>query len=530
MNIEIWNTISLHFSENNSKCFSNNPIFFTTHCKNIVLLNNIFFPLKKQNKKSKNLNNTIYFLEKIKNTTSFPSHVGTHFRKINFLFSLLTFSIFYSSLKQLTFVTTSLVFKVIFIKHHKKNTAFKSFKESEILLNFKFDPKLCNINIINKLRYIAINTQKLNLFLEFYENLFTFFFKKINNLEILFEKKKLSYKTSTVLQEILSEITCKGNYFSSSINFFANLLRLSKKIVTVAQMIDYSKSIFLRPFSTEGTNFLKISLLLKFQKIFNIKEIFNKIPTKKTEILFRQFSKFLIQKNNHQEFVLHALSKISSEKIIMGNILIIFKCILKIQERITVIYTSLFIYNLTLLFRENFDLILKTDDFFHFETYLLPIRCIQVDKESHLSILKKEKDGKGSFSFFFSNSIRNVGYPLYLKFFLFKILSRILKKPKYTLKNHLVEILFKIIKKISTGFFHNTIKKTIQFLKKHCSMILRTCNISRLLYIYQNQKLNLKSNEKKGHIIQIKKRSDKRKISGQNISSNASVFSLLDFN
>ena len=41
---------------------------------------------------------------------------------------------------------------------------------------------------------------------------------------------------------------------------------------------------------------------MQFEKLFVIKEIFNKIPSKRIKILFSQFIKILVQKKYHQEY------------------------------------------------------------------------------------------------------------------------------------------------------------------------------------------------------------------------------------
>jgi len=463
------------------------PIYSLIKQKKKIYSDNIFLTSKK---KYRNIKNTTVFLEKIENKNSFLYRFNVNLKKVNFLVSSPTRFIFYKSMKTLISITSPLVHTLKQKKYHKKIREFFFFNESEILLNFNYTLESIVLTKIKKFQCIEVQLQYSSKNFNFYKNLFVLFIKKINKPEVLIEKKKLKYQNPVILYKILSEIRCEAAWFSSSLIFFVNSMRVSPETTLFVQIVDYLKNIFLRPFSNEGTTFLSFSLLLQFEKLFNLKEIFNRIPTNKTRMVFRQFSKFLIQKNNHQEFILHALTKISGEKIIMGNILIILKCILKIQEKIQVTCTSLIIYNLVIIFRENFDLILKADDFFHSEVYLLPISCIIIDKDIHFSILKKEKEIKDSFNFFFSCSIVSIGFPYYLKFFLIKILSRLLKKPKYAMKNYLVEMMLKIIKKIPIISVQNKNKKIYQVLKLHCSVILKSCNISRLSFIYQKKKKN----------------------------------------
>jgi len=505
MNIKIWNQISFYFSETNLPFFLNGLNLLPNQVKKKIYSDNIFLTSKK--KKYRNIKNTTLFLEKIENKTSFLYRFNVNLKKVNFLVSSPTRFIFYKTTKSLIFITSPLVHTLKHKKYHKKIREFFLFNESEILLNFNYTLESIVLTTSKKFQCIEVQLQYSNKNFNFYKNLFFFFIKKINKPEILIEKKKLKYQNLVILYKILPEITCEAAWFSSSPIFFVNSMRLSPETTIFVQIVDYLKNIFLRPFSNEGTAFLSFSLLLQFEKLFNLKEIFNKIPTNRTRMMFRQFSKFLIQKNNHQDFILHALTKISGEKIIMGNILIILKCILKIQEKIQVTCTSLIIYNLVIIFRENFDLILKADDFFHSEVYFLPISCNIIDKDIHFSILKKEKEIKDSFNFFFSSSIVSIGFPYYLKFFLIKILCRLLKKPKYAMKNYLVEMVLKIIKKIPIISVQNKNEKIYQVLKLHCSVILKSCNISRLFFIYQKEKKEkIGSMEKKKQDSQLKKK------------------------
>merc|ERR1711966_313984 len=115
------------------------------------------------------------------------------------------------------------------------------------------------------------------------------------------------------------------------------------------------------------------SLINQCKKSYNIKEILNKTPTRKTKNLFGQFSEFLIQKKFYQEFIFHSLKQFTSAKNFFGNLLIIFKCFIKIQDKYQTIRPSLLLCNLIIVFKESFDLILKVDYFIQTEIKYSPI-------------------------------------------------------------------------------------------------------------------------------------------------------------
>ena len=168
-------------------------------------------------------------------------------------------------------------------------------------------------------------------------------------------------------------------------------MRLLFNEIFFYQLYSFSKHLLFKIISTEGTTFLNFTIALQFKKLFSIKEILNTIPLKRTKNLFKKFSDFLVQKKYQQEFIVHSLSKLSSEKIISGNLLIIFKCLLKIQEKAKVTGMNLVIYNLVTIFKENMDLLLRFDNFFQTETQFLPIIVLPLIKMFIFQSARKKK-------------------------------------------------------------------------------------------------------------------------------------------
>jgi hypothetical protein len=198
--------------------------------------------------------------------------------------------------------------------------------------------------------------------------------------------------------------------------------------------------------------------------------------------LFQKFSELLIQKKYQQEFIIYSLGKIVSEKKTVGNLLLIFKCLLTIQQKIQVNCTSMVLFNMVTLFKENLDILLKFDDFFHTELQFLPLNCNSIDREIYFSFLKKEKEYKESFNSFFYGAFKRLNYHVYLSFFLNKILSKILKRPQYFVKIFLIEVVFKTIKKIDIHLLRSK-KNKLRIIKRHRFFILKKCNIRRFFFL-----------------------------------------------
>lgn len=319
--------------------------------------------------------------------------------------------------------------------------------------------------------------------------------------------------------------------FCLPIRFFTNFLRISYQKIFFIQNINFSKNIFFKPLSIEGASFLWFSLLLQFKKLFNLQEVFNKIPTKKTPNLVLPFSEFLVEKKNHQEFVIQTFSKISGERIVMGNLLLMFKFLVKIQKIIKTACSSLVIYNLITVFREKFDSILKNDNFIQNELKFSPIFCFPIHRDIYFSLLKKEKEMNESLELFFSSAIEFFGFSLYLKLFFLKTLSRIVKKPKRHLKGLLLEIILKGSKRTSSSSIEKTGKKVYKILNKHCLSILKKCTNSRFFFIYKKIKNNMNQKKKKvADFNYIKQEVSNEIIFKKKLGSYNNSFSFLEFN
>ena len=484
MNSEIWNSIRHHFFKNKTSFFNDK--------------NNGYEKFTR-----KNLTKRSYRLRKNFFVTSYNSKslillstklVGQSnaFDKTTLLTnSPLCFLFFHGF-----FILKKINFSLIFFKKIlankmilKKNLKFYQknylFFETEIIFNLNLNiPHLRIFNFLEN-SYECVWNHSFKSYVCF----FCFFIKKIKKFTLVYDKKKLRFSLPFSDFQILSEIKCKTINSHSLSSFAANFLRLYQPVIFFIQLNNFMEFVFLRLFSGEGTCFLNHSLSMQFEKLFVIKEIFNKIPSKRIKILFSQFIKLLVQKKYHQEFIFNTMNKISSEKLVLGNLLTIFKCISKIQEKNSPAPNNLVVCSLVTVFKEKFDVTYRFDDFIYNENQFTPIHCNIINKEVYFSSTKKAKETKESLNCFFFQSIESLGYNLYFKFLLIKLLNRIIKRPKYSTKSLFLEIVFKLTQELSKSFIkNNKIKKTIKKLEKHCRYNLKLCNIPRLFFFYQKQK------------------------------------------
>ena len=415
---------------------------------------------------STNKINNDYFIRSPKN-----SHIGYFFSKLFFLTK---------SLKRTKIVKSCMLLKIINKKYFRINIENFFLSESEIIINSNLYFNISNPIILNQ-KFCILNRKTYMIGL-LYENLFCFYLKEKNTFDLFIEKKKLRFMVSIMSLKILSDIKSQTSNTSSPYNFLIISLRLISKENYCIHISNFLLVFFFKIISSEGTNFLNFGLSLQFEKINNLKKIFNKITDFKIKSLFQKFSELLIQKKYQQEFIMYSLGKIVSEKKTIGNLLLIFKCLLTIQQKIQVNCTSMVLFNMVTLFKENLDIFLKFDDFFHTEIQFLPLNCISIDKEIYFSFLKKEKEYKDSFNTFFYGAFKRLNYHLYLNFFLNKIISKILKKSQYFVKIFLIEGVFKMIKKIDIHLFRNK-KKNVRIIKRHRFFILKKCEIRRFFFL-----------------------------------------------
>ena len=446
-----------YFKDSFSGKFPSKNLFENKNDKNSFLFSETF---------STNKINNDYFIRTSKN-----SHIGYSFPKLFFLTK---------SLKTTKIVKSCMLLKIINKKYFRINIENFFLSESEIIINWNLNFNISNPKKFNQ-KFCILNGKAYMIGL-LYENLFCFYLKEKNTIDLFIEGKKLRFMVSIMSFKILSDIKSQASNTSSPYNFLIISLRLIPKENYCVRISNFLLVFFFKIISSEGTNFLNTGLSLQFEKINNLKKIFNKITDFKIKSLFQKFSELLIQKKYQQEFIIYSLGKIVSEKKTIGNLLLIFKCLLTIQQKIQVNCTSMVLFNMVTLFKENLDILLKFDDFFHSELQFLPLNCISIDKEIYFSFLKKEKEYKESFNSFFYGAFKRLNYQVYLSFYLNKILSKILKKHQYFVKISLIEVVFKTIKKIDMHFFPNK-KKNVRIIKRHSFFILKECDIRRFFFL-----------------------------------------------
>ena len=483
MNSFIWDEITQFYNTKTFKRNSNSNQIIKIGLEHRKIWNN-FIHFKRQDFKICNIYNIQNFKKNNKINFFITDYFQKDFKKVFVPYFLNEHSCFFYSLKCMFLIKTSSIYKNFSRKYFNYNYENYTFFISEILI-------LWNIN--TKISLIWLRNQE-KLLVNFNKKLLFFHFKISSTFDLILEKKKLKYWSLDKKKNILPEISCQANLSLINYKFLCTSIRIFPVLIYFFQKIVFLRKVFLRPFSAEGTTFLISMKNLEHTKIFDIKEFFNKNPPNGFKTLLKTFFSILINKRYHQEIINVAFNKITDEKIISDNLSIIFKCLLKIQEKIKTAYISSVFFNLLKIYRENYDLILKNEDFFRFELQLPPINCNSIEKDLFNSVLNKEKAGKIAINIFFLNLTRNSNNPLYLKVFLSKILFRITKQPKHLVKNYLLEIILTIIRKNKIFFIKN--RKNTQILKKHFSVILQKCKKTRLLFILQ--KKNLSKNLKKG--------------------------------
>ena len=472
----VWDQISYYFSIKKSnrhlESKNNNKI---KKKEKTVWINFIF--AEKQHYEIKIIQKKNNFPEKKKKKYFILDYQYNNFRK-SVLFGFL--GQISSSISPLKFISLIRI-PIIYRKYSRKYFFFYheiySFLEMEISSNWKFRNKLSKKFSYNTLlQFFNLNKTSFHLHS-----------KKLNTFDLIFEKKKLQYWSSTSFYKILPEISCQTISFSFQNIFRILSLRIFPIFSSFFQKSIFWKRVYLKPFSVEGTFLLNTTVNLLYEKLFDIKEFFNKLPINTPKTLLRLFFPILIRITCHQEFIGLILNKTTSEKFVSRNLLITFKCLSKIQEKTRINYTSSIFYNLLMVHRETFGSILRNDDFFQLESQLPIINCVSIEKDIFFSILNKEKEYKEAIHVLFLNSTQNPGFPLFLKIFIVKILFRIVKKPNYIVKSNLMEILLKIVKRTQIILTKN--RKNTQNLKKHFFISLQKCNNSRLLFILKKKKL-----------------------------------------
>ena len=488
MSAEVWDKISSHFSTSslvsNSYCHIEKEIKFKSI--DILLKDKISHNVFNKNKT---------FTHLFRKYSEFTMKQNKSYGKYKIIFTYDYFSNFFKFNKigrYKFFLNINFIYKPFFKKNLNFCTNLYYFYETEILTRWNFYKDLDFMTSKIFFEYSKPLQDVSSYFFSFYRNLLLFYSKSLEKSSTIMRKKKLKYWISTSPRRIFEEIKCKINYFSYPINFLVIILRLIPNINRGLLVNNFSRSLLLKPFLTEGTYFLHVSLINQCKKSYNIKEILNKIPTRKTKNLFGQFSEFLIQKKFYQEFIFHSLKQFTSSKNFFGNLLIIFKCFIKIQDKYQTIRPSLLLCNLIIVFKESFDLILKFDYFIQTEIKYSPINCKVIDKDIFTSVAKKEKRNYESLFLFFFGAAKILGYPTYLKILSIKIFTDAMKKSYYSIKSVLIELILCLTKKTSSFLVQKSkYKKIIRKFQKHCESILRKCNIVRLKYIYQKKKTYL---------------------------------------
>lgn len=525
MNLGTWKKISTHFSFEKSVSFLYDTKIIMdkkTSClrknfkkkKSLIFENNILeypFVLNNSSKKNTFLNN---FSLNYKKRWSFISPSFILVLKKKFKFS------YFLKLKIISGTSVSR-----YSRNFKKYHIFSDIEkliDATILLYYRFKFKKNQNTKCNYER--RIYPKKLTIF----KYLFCFYYKKIFLSIINFEKKKIKFWFLSTSSELSPEIVCKVTISFFSQKFWDNFLRFPSQIIYFAQKHQFSKYFLKKHIILAGTTLFDFLLTLQTKKALDLEEVLNKIPAKKNKILFYQFSKLLTQRKYHKEFILQIFDSISSEQKIVKNLIVIIKCLVKIQKKIKTNPISSIFYNLVANFKENLYFLLSLDYFIQNEIRFSPLACWVNYRNSYVSSGKKEKEIKKCLVNFFFCAIKKNGYPEYLKFFLSKILSKIFKKPEFFVKGLLFEIILEILKKISINFSKKKGKKYSKNLCKHRLMVLKKCNLLRLFLVYSRKKV--KSSNKEKRSIYWKNRTKLKKEKNlKYISNNTNSFSFLDF-
>ena len=516
MNKKFWTKISYHFSvkktifpHHDSKIVRGKGGEFKIYNRNIYKL---YFSIVKPKKKL------------------ILDNFCTNFKKPFFSISFSFFQILEKKFK----FSYSIKFKIFsgaFFSRHFKNlkkyyiySGIENLMEGKFLHNYKV--KLNR----NKMKQYELKKKcSVNIFIP-HSYLIYFYFKKAFLKNLTLEKKRIKFWFPNISFKFLDEISCSVTFSFSPLKFWDNFLRFPSHAIYFKQSHRFSKRVFEKHFSIEGTVFFDFLLLLQTKKILVLEEILNKIPTKKNKLLFFQFSKLLTQQKYHKEFILQIFDNISNEKKILKNLLVVIKCFLKIQKKIKTNPISSVFYNLVMIFKENLYFLLSLDYFFQNEMKFLPVGCLNNNRNIHFSNIKKEKELKKCLTDFFFRSIKKNGYPGHQKFFLCKVLSKIFKKPKFFVKGIILEIILAILKKTLINFSSKKEKKYIKNLRKHRSITLKKCNLSRLFFVYKIKQSDSNKKEKNSVYLRTRGNLKKEKDIKNRFSFNTNSFSFLDFN
>ena len=528
MSIEVWKKILTHFSIRKPVSFSYNSEIingkkkswfkeiFQGKKKKLIMDNKMTtnpFVLRNNSKKNTNLDNFFINYKKPYSPIS-PSSIWVLKKRFKFSY----------------FLKLKIISGTSFTRYSKNIKKYQIFSDIEklidqtLLLHYKFKFKRNKHTEYNSEKEIypkkLVNTKYL----------LGFYYNKIFLSILNFEKNKIKFWSPDTLPEFSSEIQCKAMSCFLLSKFWNNFSRFPSHTIYFIQKYQFSKYFLKKRLITEGTTFFDFFLTLQTKKALNIEEILNKIPPKKNKILFYHFSKLLTQRKYHKEFILQIFDNINSEQKIVKNLIVIIKCIIKIQKKIKSNPISSIFYNLVAIFKENLYLLLSLDYFFQNEIKFIPIVCLASYRNNYISGGKKEKETKQCLIKFFFCAIEKNGYPEYLKFFLSKILSKIFKKPEFFIKGVLFEIILEIMKKISFNFSQKKGKRYKKNLGKHRSIVLKKRNVLRLLLVYNKKKFESNNKEKKSICLKNRVKLKKEKNFKCKFSNNTNSFFFLDSN
>jgi hypothetical protein len=181
------------------------------------------------------------------------SHISYSFPKLIFLTK---------SLKRTKIVKSGMLLKIINNKYFRITIENFFLSESEIIINWNLYFNISNSKKFNQ-KFCILNG-KAYMFALLYENLFCFYLKENNTIDLYIEKKKIRFMVSIMSFKILSDIKSQASNSSSPYNFLIISLRLIPKENYCIRISNFLLVFFFKIISSEGTNFLNTGLFLQF--------------------------------------------------------------------------------------------------------------------------------------------------------------------------------------------------------------------------------------------------------------------------